>query len=90
VDKKTAGAKMTIEFIVYPATAFLAVALTAKLVERRRDVLYGPYIVGRKTAFANFRDELDAYMVAIGLKREYGRFAVRFAGVSIFASAIIG
>ena len=64
--------------------------LTAKLIERQRDVLYGPYIWGRKTAFDAFRDELDAYMAAIGLKREYGRLAVKFAGVSIFASAIIG
>jgi hypothetical protein len=81
---------MTIEILVYPALVFLAVAMTAKLIERQRDVLYGPYILGRKTAFDAFRDELDAYMVAIGLKREYGRFAVKFAGVSIFASAIIG
>jgi hypothetical protein len=81
---------MTIDFLVYPTLAFLAVALTAKLIERQRDVLYGPYISGRKSAFDGFRDELDAYMVAIGLKHEYGRFAVKFATVSIFASAIIG
>jgi hypothetical protein len=81
---------MTIEILVYPALAFLAVTMTAKLIERQRDVLYGPYIWGRKTAFDAFREELDAYMAAIGLKREYGRLAVKFAGVSIFASAIIG
>jgi hypothetical protein len=79
-----------IELLAYPATTFLAVALTAKLIERQRDVLYGPYIWGRKTAFDGFRDELDAYMVAIGLKRGYGRFAVKFAAISICASAIIG
>ena len=81
---------MTIEFFIYPALAFLAVTLTAKLIERQRDVLYGPYIWGRKTAFDAFREELDAYMVAIGLKRGYGRFAVKLAAVSIVASAIIG
>ena len=81
---------MTIEILVYPTLVFLAVAMTAKLIERQRDVLYGPYIWGRKTAFDAFRDELDAYMAAIGLKREYGRVAVKFAGFSIFASAIIG
>jgi len=81
---------MTIEILVYPALAFLAVAMTAKLIERQRDVLYGPYIWGRKTAFDAFREELDAYLAAIGLKREYGRLAVKFAGVSLFASAIIG
>lgn len=81
---------MTIDFLVYPMLAFLAVAPTAKLIERQRDVLYGPYIRGRKTAFDGFREELDAYMVAIGVTRRYHRFAVKFAGVSIFASAIIG
>jgi hypothetical protein len=81
---------MTIEFLVYPMLAFLAVTLTAKLVERQRDVLYGPYIRGRKTAFDGFREELDAYMLAIGVTHGYRRFAVKFAGVSIFASAIIG
>ncbi|HET7885793.1 MAG TPA: hypothetical protein VFL62_06175 [Bradyrhizobium sp.] len=79
-----------IELLAYPATAFLAVALTTKLIERQRDVLYGPYIWGRKTGYDGFREELDAYMVAIGLKRGYGRFAVKFAAVSILASAIIG
>jgi hypothetical protein len=81
---------MTIEILVYPTLAFLAVAMTAKLIERQRDVLYGPYIWGRKTAFDALHEELDAYMVALGLKREYGRFAVKFASLSIFASAIIG
>jgi hypothetical protein len=81
---------MTIEILVYPTFAFLAVAMTAKLIERQRDVLYGPYIWGRQTAFDAFSEELDAYMVALGLKREYSRFAVKFASLSIFASAIIG
>jgi hypothetical protein len=81
---------MTIEILVYPTLAFLAVGMTAKLIERERDVLYGPYIWGRQTAFDAFSEELDAYMVALGLKREYGRFAVKFASLSLFASAIIG
>jgi hypothetical protein len=81
---------MTIEILVYPTLAFLAVGMTAKFIERERDVLYGPYIWGRQTAFDAFSEELDAYMVALGLKREYGRFAVKFASLSIFASAIIG
>ena len=79
-----------IELLAYPATAFLAVALTAKLVERQRDVLYGPYIWGRKSAFDGFREELDASMVASGVMSGYRRFAVKFAGISIFASTIIG
>jgi hypothetical protein len=81
---------MIIEFIAYPVVAFLAVTLIAKLIERQRDVLYGPYIEGRKTALADLRDRCAAFMAAIGVKREYGRFAVKFAAVSIFASAIIG
>ena len=81
---------MTIDFLVYPMLAFLSVAPAAKLIERQRDVLYGPYIRGRKTAFDAFRDELDAYLAAVGLKRRYGRLTVKFASLSIFASAIIG
>ena len=81
---------MTIEILIYPALVFLAVTLTAKLIERQGDVLYGPYIQGRKTAISDLRDRLDAFMVAIGVRREYGRLAVKFTAVSIFASAIIG
>jgi hypothetical protein len=81
---------MTIDFFVYPIFAFLAVTLIAKLIERRRDVLYGPYIQGRKTTLADLRDQFDAVMTAIGLRREYSRLAVKFATVSVFASAIIG
>jgi hypothetical protein len=81
---------MTIEILIYPALVFLAVTLTAKLIERQGDVLYGPYIQGRKTAVDDLRDQLDAFMVAIGVRREYSRLAMKFASVSIFASAIIG
>jgi hypothetical protein len=81
---------MTIEFIAYPALVFLAVTLAAKLIERRNDVLYGPYIQGRKSLPANLRDRLEAAMAAIGLRREYRRFALMFAPISILASAVIG
>lgn len=81
---------MTIELLVYPALAFLAVALTAKLIERQRDVLYGPYIQGRKTAVADLRDQLEAFMVAVRVRQEYSRLAMKCAGVSIFASTVIG
>jgi hypothetical protein len=79
-----------LEILVYPALVFLAVAMTAKLIERQRDVLYGPYIQGRKTAFDDLFDHLNTTIEAIGLRREYGRIAVKFATVSIFASAIVG
>ena len=81
---------MTIEILIYPLLVFLAVTLTAKLIERQNDVLYGPYIQGRKTTFDELRDQIDTVMQAIGLRREYARVAVKFATVSIFASAIIG
>jgi hypothetical protein len=81
---------MTIEFLIYPVLVFLAVTLTGKLIEREGDVLYGPYILGRKSASAELRDQVDAVLEASGLRREYGRLAVKFATVSIFASAIIG
>jgi hypothetical protein len=81
---------MTIELIVYPILAFLAVTLTGKLIERQQDVLYGPYIQGRKTAATDLRDQYDAIMAALGLRHEYARLAMKFATVSIFASAIIG
>ena len=81
---------MTIEILIYPALTFLAVTMSAKLIERRSDVLYGPYIQGRKSEFTVLRDQFEAAMTAIGLRRDYGRLAVKFASVSIFASAIIG
>jgi hypothetical protein len=81
---------MTIEILIYPGLVFLTVTLIAKLIERQRDVLYGPYIHGRKTALDELRDQFDAVMTAIGVKREFSRLAVKFASVSIFASAIIG
>jgi hypothetical protein len=81
---------MTIEILVYPALVFLAVTMTTKLIERQRDVLYGPYIQGRRTAFDDLNEHLNATVEAIGLRREFGRLAVKFATVSVFASAIIG
>jgi hypothetical protein len=81
---------MTIELIAYPVLAFLAVTLAAKLIERRNDVLYGPYIQGRKRLSADMRDRLGAAIAAIGLRRDVARFALTLAPVSIFASTIIG
>jgi hypothetical protein len=81
---------MTIEILIYPALVFLAVTMIARLVERRRDVLYGPYIEGRKTVVAEVREQLGAVTAAIGGRRQYGRAVVTFAPVSIVASAIVG
>jgi hypothetical protein len=90
-DKKNGGGpNMTIELIAYPVLAFLAVTLATKLIERRNDVLYGPYIQGRKRMSTDMRDRFGAAMAAIGLRRDFGRLALTLAPVSIFASAIIG
>jgi hypothetical protein len=86
---KTAGAeKMLFEIVIFTGTVFLAVTLGAKFVERRRDVLYGPYIQGRKDPFARFEDQLAQASTA--LHRNYARLAAKFATVSCLASAIIG
>ena len=81
---------MTIEFFVYPGLVFLAVTLTAKLIERRSDVLYGPYIQGRKHPLTDLRDQLADAFASSGLRQSFGRVALKFATVSYFASAIIG
>ena len=81
---------MIIEIIVFPGLVFLVVTLAAKLIERRNDVLYGPYIQGRKHAPANLRDQLDNALASIGLRSSFGRFALKVGTVSYFASAIIG
>ena len=81
---------MTIEILIYPGLVFLAVTTAAKLIERRQDVLYGPYIQGRRSASARVRDLLKGIMVATGLRRDYGRVGMKFVTVSLFASAIIG
>ena len=81
---------MTIEIIVFPGLVFLAVTLAAKLIERRNDVLYGPYIAGRKRPFAELMDQLEQFVASIGLQQSFGRFAIKLGTVSLFASAIIG
>jgi hypothetical protein len=81
---------MIIEIIVFPGLVFLAVTLAAKLIERRNDVLYGPYIQGRKHASADLRDQLEKALASIGLRQSFGRLALKVGTVSYFASAIIG
>ena len=81
---------MTIEIFVFPGLVFLAVTLAAKLIERRSDVLYGPYIAGRRHPLVDLRDQLAEAIASIGLRQSFGRFALKFATVSYFASTIIG
>jgi hypothetical protein len=86
----TAGAEMTIEIMVFPGLVFLAATLAAKLYERRHDVLYGPYIQGRKRPFADLWDQLEEAVASSGLQQSFGRFAFKVGALSYFASAIIG
>ncbi len=81
---------MTIEIILFPGLVFLAAALAAKLYQRRGDVLYGPYIQGRKRPLADAWDQLEGAVKSSRLKRRFGRFAFKVGSVSCFASAIIG
>jgi hypothetical protein len=81
---------MTIEIIVIPGIVFLAAALLAKLLERRNDVLYGPYIEGRKHGFAGLGVQLADAFGPIGWRRDYGRFALKLGTLGYFASTIIG
>jgi len=81
---------MTIEIIIFPGVVFLAATFAAKLIERRNDVLYGPYIAGRKRPLADLRDQLEEVAASIGLRRSFGRLALKLGTIGYFASAIIG
>ncbi len=81
---------MTIDILIYPALVFIAAAASAKLIERQGDVLYGPYIEGHRPALSGMRRLVDEVIASTRLRRGYSRVAVRFAPVSLFASAIIG
>ena len=81
---------MNIEIIVFPGLVFLAATLAARLCERRSDVLYGPYIQGRKRPLADLRDELEKALASSGLQQGFGRLAFKLGTVSYFAAAIMG
>jgi len=82
---------MTIEisaFIV--SVVFIATSLIAKGLERRQDVLYGPYIEGRQA-----RRSLEAMtdplaQVISGLRPNAAQLTWKMRNVSCLASAIIG
>jgi hypothetical protein len=48
---------------------FFAATMTVKLIERRRDVLYGPYIQGRRSRLAEMRHFIKDIMAAPGLHK---------------------
>jgi hypothetical protein len=80
---------MIFEFIILPGAVFLGVTLAAKLIERQRDVLYGPYIIaGRRDPLAELNARLA--LAGIGFRQSFARFTLKFATLGLFASAIIG
>jgi hypothetical protein len=81
---------MTVEIIAIPGLVFLATTIVARLLELQNDVLYGPYIAGRKHPFVRFRDGAVEILEPLGLRQGYGRIALKLGTIGIFASAIIG
>ena len=81
---------MTSEILIYPALIFIAATTAGKLIERQTDVLYGPYIEGRPSPSSSMRELVEEIVARTGLRRGYSRAAMKFAPVSLFASAIIG
>jgi hypothetical protein len=79
---------MIFEFIIFPGAVFLGVTLAAKLIERQRDVLYGPYIASRRDPLAELNARLA--LAGIGFRQSFARFTLKFATLGLFASAIIG
>ena len=82
---------MTIEFSAFiVSVVFIATSLIAKGLERRQDVLYGPYIEGRLA-----QRPLDAMadplaQVISSLRPNAAQFTWKMRNVSCLASAIIG
>ncbi len=79
---------MIFQFIIFPGAVFLGVTLAGKLIERQRDVLYGPYIAGRRDPFAGSNARLA--QSGIGFPQSFARFTLNFATLGCLASAIIG
>jgi len=82
---------MTIEITALIGfAAFIATALIAKGVERRRDVLYGPYIEGRQVQRRS-GGVMHLLTQTIGaLRPSAAQLGWKMRNVSCFASAIIG
>jgi hypothetical protein len=81
---------MTTEIIAVPGLVFLATTIAARLFQLQNDVLYGPYIAGRKHPFVRFRDEAAEVLESPGLRQGVGRVALKVGTIGLFASAIIG
>jgi hypothetical protein len=82
---------MTIEIAaLIGLVAFIVTSLIARVVERRRDVLYGPYIEGRQVQ-SRFDRVTNLLTPAIGaLRPSAARLGWKMRNVSCLAAAIIG
>ena len=82
---------MTIEISVFiVSVVFVVTSLVAKALERRHDVLYGPYIEGRH-ARPPFEGAVDLLaQAASALRPRAARFSWKMRNVSSLAAAIIG
>jgi hypothetical protein len=82
---------MTIELIAFLGFVFTVTTVIAKAHERRQDVLYGPYIRGRRPRHPLASEmRLAAYVIRTsGLARHVEQIGWKAHHVSCFASAII-
>jgi hypothetical protein len=82
---------MTIEIIACLGLVFSAASLIAKAYERRQDVLYGPYIQGRRRLhpFKIARRLCAQAIRTSGLQQAFERINWKARDVSCLASAII-
>jgi hypothetical protein len=83
---------MTIEIIAFLGFVFTMTSVIAKAHERRQDVLYGPYIRGRRPRHPLASTiHLAAHAIRTsGLPRRFEQIGWKARHVSCFASAIIG
>jgi hypothetical protein len=82
---------MTIEIFAFLGFVFTATSLIAKAYERRQDVLYGPYIRGRRRPHPlKIARRLVAQAIRTsGLEQAFAHISWKARDVSCFASAII-
>jgi hypothetical protein len=82
---------MTIEIIAFLGFVFIATSMIAKAHERRQDVLYGPYIRGRRPRHPLAGElRLAAYAIRTsGLARHVEQIGWKARHISCLASAII-
>jgi hypothetical protein len=88
---KRRGPKMTIDIILCLGLVFSVTSLIATAYERRQDVLYGPYIRGRRRPHPlEIAVRLAAHAIrASGLEQAFARVSWKARNVSCLASAII-